>query len=139
MMMEAEAAGGAEGHDAGRVAVVAGGGVVHQAELVLVARQERGVRLQRRVVLPQPEPAAALPPRAAARRRRRGLVLVGEPRVELAAREAREQHDRVEVGGAACRRRRRASEEERGEQQSKGRDEAAMVLRRRLHFPSGRR
>jgi hypothetical protein len=77
----------------------------------------------------QPEPPAALPPRAAARRPW-GLVLVGEPRVELAAREAREQHHRVEGGRrglAAWLRRRRAGEEDRGEQEEEGRE--AMLLR----------
>uniref|UniRef100_A0A0E0CCX1 Uncharacterized protein n=1 Tax=Oryza meridionalis TaxID=40149 RepID=A0A0E0CCX1_9ORYZ len=112
----AEAAGGAEGDDAGvnagHVAVVAGDGVVHEAQLVGVARRERGVLLQRREVLPQPEPTTtragpASVPYAAAARRRRRLVLVGEPRVKLPARVARHQHHRVEVGagrGPVCRR-----------------------------------
>lgn len=71
--------------DAPHVAVVAGGGVIHEPQLLRVARQQRRV-LQRRAVLPQPEPALPLA-RAAARCRR--LVFVRQPGVELAAGVAR--------------------------------------------------
>ena len=138
-IVEEEAAGGAEGHDtgldAGQIAVVTGGVVIHEPELVLVARQERGVLLQRREVLPQPEPAAPLFGHAAAGRRR--LVLVGEPRVQLAAEVAREQYDRVEAAGRGLvrlrRRRRRAGgdEEHGGKQENEGRRQALLL---RLHL-----
>jgi len=102
------------------VAEVAHDGVVHEAELVGEARREFGV-LHRRRVLPQPEPPAVAFARAALRRRR--PVGVGEAGLELAARVARQQHDRVAASrvvssGIMLARRRRcavAEEDEAGE------------------------